>query len=184
MNDWVEPLDSLLEACWAQLRAAADTNGLVSLATVSGAHDPEVRMVVLRAADPVTATLEIYTDLQSDKIASLRAIPRAALVHWDPDRKLQIRATCDVTILTGAKVRDRWQAVPDHSRLSYGMTPPPGQPIATSTAYVKKPDPAVFAVLSCRVSHIDAVHLGQPHRRAAFTRDTQAGDWHMRWLAP
>lgn len=186
MNDWVTTLDGLLQQVWAQLAEAAETSALVSLATVSPTHQPEARTVVLRAADSTSAALEIYTDLQSDKIASLRATPRAAILHWDQDRKLQIRATCRVTILSGSDVMDRWRGVPDHSRVSYGMTPPPGRPIPTSTAYVKKPDPAVFAVLSCEVTHLDAVHLGQPHRRAFFARDagSQPGDWRMGWLAP
>ena len=56
----------------------ASPSALVSLATVSPTHQPEARTVVLRAADSTSAALEIYTDLQSDKIASLRATPKAS----------------------------------------------------------------------------------------------------------
>jgi len=186
MNDWWDTLEGLRGQVWTQLAQAAQSRALISLGTTSPAGDPEVRTVVLRAADQQTGVLEIYTDLQSDKITSLQHRPRASILHWhDPDQ-LQIRATCDVTILTGQAVMDRWRAIPDHSKLSYGMTPPPGQTIPNGTAYTKVPDPDVFAVLSCTVTHIDAVYLGTPHRRAAFKRAdvSQGGDWAANWLAP
>lgn len=181
MNDWFETLEGTHDKVWARLTQAADERAQVSFATVSPDTMPEVRTVVLRDTKTDRKTVEIYTDSQSDKIASLRALPRAGIMFWDDDLAFQIRLQCDVSILTGAAVMDRWRAIPDHSKLSYGITPPPGQPIPQSDAYVKKPDPKAFAVLSCKVIHIDAVHLGKPHRRASFSR---VGDWQGNWLAP
>lgn len=179
MSEWFETLDGTHAKVWACLHDAAKGRAQVSFATVSPTGVPEVRVVVLRGAD--APIVEIYTDLQSDKISSLQATPKAAIVHWDADLALQIRLTTDVTILSGPEVMDRWRKVPDHSKLSYGVTPAPGQPIPDGTAYTKAPDPDVFAVLSCAVTHIDAVYLGDVHRRAAFSRD---GDWQGMWLAP
>ncbi len=181
MNNWWETLDGTQAQVWDRLTQGADKRAHVALGTVSIDGQPEVRTVVLRDVDPKTRSLELYTDLQSDKITSLRNNPKAAIHLWDADLALQIRVQADVTILTGDAVMDRWNAVPDHSKNSYGITPAPGQPIPESTAYTKKPDPAVFAVLSCQATHIDAVYLGDIHRRAAFS---QVGDWTGKWLAP
>ena len=181
MSDWFETLDGLRAKVWTYLSDAAEARAQLAFATVSPNHAPEVRTVVLRDVDATAHRLEIYTDSQSDKITSLRANPRASIMVWDADLALQIRLQCETSILTGDAVMDRWRAIPDHSKLSYGITPPPGKPIPDSTAYVKEPDPKVFAVLSCAVTHIDAVHLGTPHRRAAFSRQ---GDWRGNWLAP
>ena len=179
MSNWFETLDGTLAKVWERLVSGAGTQ--VAFGTVSVEGTPEVRTVVLRCADVKTHTLEIYTDIQSDKITSLRTHPKAAIHLWDADLALQIRLHTDVTILTGDAVMDRWRAVPDHSKLSYGVTPAPGQPILESTAYTKAPDPNAFAVLSCKTTQIDAVYLGKIHRRAAFSRD---GDWIGKWLAP
>jgi hypothetical protein len=86
-----------------------------------------------------------------------------------------------VTIRSGAEVAEIWAGVPDPSRQSYGITPAPGTPIADTLDYVKEPDPATFAVLTCRIVHIDAVHLGDRHRRAAYSHN---GDWVGQWLVP
>ena len=181
MSNWFETHDGIFQCVLDRLLQAADESALVAFATVSADTTPEVRTVVLRAADSDAQVLEIYTDLQSDKITSLRATPKASIVLWDEALKLQIRLQTEVAILSGGAVMDRWRDIPDHSKLSYGITPAPGHIIATSDDYVKAPDPSVFAVLSCRVSHIDAVHLGRPHRRAAFSR---VSDWTGKWLAP
>lgn len=181
MNDWFETLGGTRDRVWARLTQAAQDRAQVAFATISPAGWPEVRTVVLRDTDAKSQTVEIYTDIQSDKIASLHASPRASIMMWDADLALQIRLRCDVTILSGDEVMERWRAIPDHSKLSYGITPPPGQVIAQSDAYVKVPDPKVFAVLFCKVMHIDAVHLGTPHRRSSFS---QVGDCFENWLAP
>jgi pyridoxamine 5'-phosphate oxidase len=179
MSNWFETLDGTLAKVWERLVNGVGTQ--VAFGTVSVAGMPEVRTVVLRSADLKTQTLEIYTDIKSDKITSLRKHPKAAIHLWDADLALQIRLQTEVTILTGDAVMDRWRAVPDHSKLSYGVTPAPGQPIAESTAYTKAPDANAFAVLSCETTHVDAVYLGKIHRRAAFSQD---GDWAGMWLAP
>lgn len=185
MSEWFETLEGLQGQVWQSLsRGVADKRHparLPNFATVSATGWPEVRTVVLRAARPSLAQVEVHTDLHSDKIASLRATPRAALHVWEPKRDLQIRLQTTVTILSGDDVTARWKEVPDPARQSYGVTPPPGTPIATALDYVKDPDPATFAVLICDVQQIDAVHLGDRHRRAVFARDR---DWAGQWLSP
>lgn len=186
MTDWVTDLDRLQDFVWSHLDSAANERAQISFATVDADGMPENRTVVLRGCDTRAGILDIYTDLQSDKISSLRHTAKAAILHWDADLALQVRAQCDVAILSGETVMDRWREIPDHSRLSYGVTPPPGTVLPDSTAYTKSPDRDVFAVLSCTVTHLDAVHLGDPHRRAAFRRDgaSNTGDWQANWLAP
>lgn len=181
MTNWFETLDGTQKMLWDRLAQGGADRAQVAFSTVNADSIPELRTIVMRDVDTAARTIEFYTDLQSDKITSLRANPKAAILMWDADLALQIRVQADVTILTGDDVMDRWHAVPDHSKISYGITPAPGQPIPDSTSYTKKPDPAVFAVLSCQATHIDAVYLGDVHRRAAFS---QVGDWGGKWLAP
>ncbi len=184
MSEWFETLDGIRDRVWdtmAQGVADADHPARYpSFATTSPDGWPEVRTVVMRAID-ADATLRIFTDLYSHKTTSLRAVPRAALHVWDADQALQIRMQAEVAILTGDTVSADWETVPDHSRQSYGTQPAPGRPIADALDYTKVPDRSTFAVLRCRIVTIDAVHLGQDHRRACYSRDDE---WAGQWLSP
>ncbi len=185
MSEWFETLEGLWRQSWQSLgRGVADSRHPArqpTFATVSPDGWPEARTVVLRKAEEATVSVQVQTDLHSDKIKSLRASPRAALHVWIEKQRLQIRIQTEVEILQGSAVRDLWEKVPDISRQSYGITPAPGTSIPGSLDYVKSPDPDTFAVLHCQMVHVDLVHLGEDHRRARFTR---ARDWAGEWLAP
>ncbi|MGJ8622734.1 MAG: pyridoxamine 5'-phosphate oxidase family protein [Yoonia sp.] len=185
MTDWFETHDGLWAKAWSILgRGVADARHPArrpTLATVSPTGWPEARTVVLRGADAKAQLVTLHTDLYSDKIKSLDANPRAALHIWVPQQNLQIRLQGEVTVASGAKVRPFWDNIPDHARQSYGVIPPPGTPIANALDYVKDPDPATFAVLTCTLTHIDLVHLGDDHRRVSYSR---GGDWQGQWLSP
>lgn len=185
MSDWYETLEGLFGQAKQVLsqgvsdRRAPARN--LTMATVSPEGWPEARTVVLRAFDGAAMTLDVHTDLTSNKISSLAANARAAFHVWEPDLKVQLRNSCEVEVLKGEAVRPLWEKVPDPSRQSYGITPPPGTPIGDALAYVKEPDPATFAVLRCEIAHIDVVHLGYQHRRAMFARFNA---WTGQWLSP
>ncbi len=185
MSDWYNTLAGLHAQVWQRLgRGVADRNAPArqpTFATISPDGWPEARTVVLRRAVPSQALLEVYTDSRSDKIASLEKSPRAALHIWEPKLNLQMRIQAEVTLLKGISTADRWSPLPDVARLSYGATPPPGTPIDAALAYEKVPDQNRFAVLALTVTHIDVVHLGDQHRRAAYTA---ADGWAGQWLVP
>lgn len=185
MNDWFETLDGLWRMAWQSLVEgvgdAGHPAGLPSFATVSETGWPEARSVVSRRAEEALRSIDVYTDIQSDKIASLRKAPRAALHVWLPEKRLQLRMQATITLLQGAQVADLWEDLPDHSRLSYGVSPPPGTPIEDALEYDKKPDQSSFVTLRCDVERMDLVHLGKQHRRARFTK---ARDFEGEWLVP
>ena len=185
MSDWFETAEGTWARVWATLgMGVADADHPArrpTFATLSPDGWPEARTVVLRSADPEIGAVTVHTDLFSDKIKSLTKTPRAALHVWDEDQQLQIRLQAEVTIQSGAVTRALWDEIPDHAQQSYGVTPPPGTAIEGSLDYVKAPDPATFAVLTCRVMHVDAVHLGAVHRRISFSRERQ---WTGQWLSP
>ena len=185
MSEWFETTDGIWTKVWNTLgRGVADARHPArrpTFATVSPDGWPEARTVVLRSADRESCTVTVHTDLFSDKISSLKATPRAALHVWDAKQDLQIRLQADISISSGDETRALWDQIPDHAQQSYGVTPPPGRPIATALEYVKDPDPDTFAVLQCTIAAIDAVHLGTDHRRVSFSR---VGHWQGQWLSP
>ncbi len=185
MNDWFETADGTLQNVWDTLAlGVADAKHAArrpTFATISPEGWPEARTVVLRAADRDLSQITVHTDLFSDKIKSLTETPRAALHIWDDTQDLQIRLQVEVSIQSGVQTRALWDKIPDHAQQSYGVTPSPGTQIETGLAYIKKPDPDTFAVLQCRVMHIDAVHLGSDHRRVSFSLNC---NWQGQWLSP
>lgn len=185
LHPWARELASLHAHAWQRLvRGVHDRHAPArhpTLATVSHQGWPQVRTVVLRSADPSRARLDIFTHLHSPKIAELAATPVAALHVWDSGSRLQIRLQADVTISHGPSVAERWAAVPEVSRTAYSSGSVPGSAIPEALAYGLTPDPAAFAVVHLDVRAMDLLHLGQQHRRAQFTRDTQ---WVGQWLTP
>lgn len=185
MSDWFETKAGLWDMAWEQLEQGVRNAGhpcrLVSFSTVSTDGLPESRNVVLRRADSEARFCEVQTDTQSSKMDSLRAHPSAALLWWVEDLDLQIRMQCRVEILDGTKLDEDWKNIPAASRVSYGTLPPPGTPIETALEYEKPPVRERFCVLRCHLRYLDLIHLGQDHRRVAYT---QARDWDGQWLSP
>ena len=184
MSKWFETLDGLHDRMWQRLsRGVADAKSPSRQPTLATVRDgwPEARTVVLRRAEREAATLEVYTDLTSDKVESLRATPRAALHIWEDKQRLQIRLQAQVEILSGDVVRDRWAKIGEGGRQSYGKIPTPGTALTDALDYEVTASFDAFAVLSCRIEAIDLVHLGDDHRRASYAR---ADGWRGQWRSP
>lgn len=182
MSEWFETLDGLRGEIWRRLRTGAESGGgsrVVALATVGG-RGAEARMVALREARVEAAELEVQTDLLSAKVDELRAEPRATLLSWEPEALLQARLRVRVEVVTEG-LDGRWAAMPDEARRNHGGLPPPGRPMERAEDYVETRERERLAVLLARVEEIDAVHLGDLHRRALFSRDDGFAG---RWIAP
>jgi pyridoxamine 5'-phosphate oxidase len=184
-TDWYMTLPGLHSRAWESLtRGVADRDSParhIAIATTAPDGTPEVRTVVLRAADRTEGTLDIHTDIRSAKIVALRHTPTAQTLAWDFRAHLQIRATGTATILTGPEAAALWARVPEASRPAYGATPAPGTPIPHAADYGHTDGEAAFAVIRLNLTALDLLHLGERHRRAKFTRDD---DWRGQWLSP
>lgn len=173
---WAETLPTTLDRVW-HLMGTSTRN--VALATVGLDHAPEVRTVVLRIADRAAATVDIYTDPRTHKVAELAREPRASLMFWDADDRLQVRLRAQCTVLTGDHAAAEWAAVPELSHRNYTVSQPPGR-LATEGSFVPHGPETHFAVLRLRVAEIETVDLGDPihYRRAVFApTDGWAGNW-------
>lgn len=185
MSERHETRRGLWDLVWERLeRGVADAAAAARhpvLATASPEGWPEARTVVLRRAVPEGAVCEVYTDVQSAKVASLRECARAELHVWDAPALLQIRVAARAEVLSGPAVAERWAGVPEGARAAYGKRPPPGTEIAGALDYEITAGRESFAVLRLHAERVEALHLGEEHRRAVFLR----GDgWTGRWLSP
>lgn len=186
MTEWWTHLDTMLDQVWLRLRrGVADRKApsrYLVLATAGQRGGAEARMVVLRGASREAGTLVAHTDTLSDKVAELRADPRATLLMWDPKAMLQARLKVEVGIDTGAAVGGQWRGVPEPARRVYGGMPPPGDVLLEPQELVETSAQDRFAVMTCKVREIDALVLSTPkHHRALYRWQD---NWAGRWIAP
>lgn len=186
--------DATLEACRAEAfrllaRGVADRRSPFHtpvLASVADDGAPALRTVVLRAWDPAARELRVHTDARSPKAAELRARPRAALLAYDPGRRVQVRIGGRVALHAADAVAEAaWAASRPASRTCYAATAAPGAPIATpgaapTDAELGWPNFVVVRLLVEELDYLSLAHAG--HRRARFTWADGRAD--ATWLAP
>lgn len=182
----LDSLETIHRACWQGLDRAAQDRAhpwrLMALATVAGhgADQPpsaELRHVVLREAEPDSATLRFFTDARSPKVAELQAQPAASMLVWDEAQGWQLRLRVRLSIETsGLGVSSRWARLKMSPAAHDYLSPlPPGTPVAHPLP--ERGTREHFAVVSAQVQEIDWLELhAEGHRRARFDA-TGRGQW-------
>lgn len=189
-----DDLDAARAEVWRLLAAgpALRRNAfhMPALATVDARGWPQVRTVVLRAADPVAGALRFHCDRRSDKAAELAASGIAALHGYDSESKIQIRVSGPATLHTDdALAEAAWAGSMAMSRVCYGADPAPGARLPAGDAYtLPDPDTALtlgrpnFCAVVVTLARLEFLYLDRRgHRRAAWDR---ADGWRGVWLAP
>jgi hypothetical protein len=193
-------LDDVLQASWQLLvRGGADRRSplhtpVVASTDANGA--PEARVMVLRKAEPGTATLRFHTDARSPKCTQLdgRAV---AVLGYHPQEAVQLRLKGRARVLTSDPLADEaWARSTAFARRCYMALEAPGtvmtgpgsglppevEGVRPSEAQLA-PARANFALLLVDVAEIDWLHLAHSgHRRARFVR--AGSDWTGAWVAP
>lgn len=190
-----DDLDASLAELWRLLGEGARKAGsgfhTPALATVDAAGRPQVRTVVLRAADAGTGTLRVHCDRRSQKAEQIAGSGIAALHAYDAATKIQIRASGTARLHTDDALADAaWAGSMAMSRVCYGTAPAPGTNIATGDAYtLPGEDEAIalgranFCAVQVRAETLEFLYLDRRgHRRAGFLRD--GAGWEGRWLVP
>jgi pyridoxamine 5'-phosphate oxidase len=196
-----DDLDAIMADIWTRwTRGGADRRSPFHtpvVASVGADGVPEQRVMVLRKADPLAATLRFHTDLRSAKVAQLRQSPVVSVIGYDASAKVQIRASGLAAISHDDEAADAgWAATSVSGRRCYLADPSPGTTSAAATSGLPSPfdqtmptlteseaGRANFAVVLVTIDRFEWLYLAASgHRRAAFTRN---GDtWHGQWLVP
>jgi general stress protein 26 len=184
MSD-ITTLAGLLDLVRARIMAGLTDKDAASRLPVLATRDaqgwPSARSMVLRGFDAGDWTLDVHSDADAAKVLQLTDGPRAMLQFWDAEASLQVRMRAHVIRLPHEQEKALWEQVPEAARSQYGTVPPPGTPIAAADAWHPNPRPARFAVLRARILRIEALHIGDIHRRARFEREE---GWQGSWLVP
>lgn len=156
----------------------------------------DLRIMVLRAVDPVTATLRFHTDRRAAKCSVIGDGAPVGVLFYDREAKLQIRARGTGRIEVDTPAADAaWDESTNFARRCYlGMGP--GEVAAAPTSGlpaelegVQPTDDQVvparkhFAILLVELHQLDWLHLAHTgHRRAQF--ELRGSGWTGQWVAP
>lgn len=193
-----DDLKLTLAECWRLLQeGAASRHSAFHVPTVATLDEqglPELRTMVLRAAEPERRLLRFHTDRRSAKIAQVARSPSGAIHIYDKPSGIQLRLAASLSIeMEGDEVNAAWAASRSFSRICYRVTAAPG-------AEVEHPEDVAFdhgaadegrsqfCILLARIHRIEWLHLAHAgYRRAIFeVDDKDAGkpEWKGRWLVP
>lgn len=195
-------LDAVLAHVWEEVEAAAADPGHVYRTPAFGTvreGAPEVRTVVLRAADAADRELLFHTDRRSKKVAALRETDRVAWHGWDSASREQIRLYGTGTVhLDDDVALDLWASQSPDALALYAKPPAPGRaldapgdglrPSVTGDS-ITEADVAegrqYFAAVRTIIDRIDWLHLHpEGHSRAQFAYRPAEEAFEGRWVVP
>tara|TARA_R110002124_G_scaffold67835_4_gene184005 strand:+ start:7051 stop:7713 length:663 start_codon:yes stop_codon:yes gene_type:complete len=189
-------VNTILSQTWRHLQAAIETEThawrLGTLATASEGR-PRVRTVVLRDIQPERRELICYTDRRSDKISELEQTPWMEWMAYDSLTRVQIRLRGEATVHTGDDVSAaHWEKSSPEHRRGYITVAEPGtrsetpEPNLPDYLFDRLPNDEEaqlgyenFAVIVCRIDHLDWLQLRRNgHLAAQFLwTDKWEGHW-------
>ncbi len=192
-------LNALHTQAWQHLNDAVlqPTHALhyLALSSIDPQGKPQARLLVLRAADTQTASLEFHTDIRSTKWTELQTNPQLSLLGYDPEHRIQLRFNGTATLFgpETAYTQQAWQQLSVWTRHSYCGGPPGYELSAPETAEMTAPPDAattavgkqVFGVIQFKADTLDWFHHPRGALRRALFRYGPAGSVQSaNWIRP
>lgn len=201
--DFYNDLDLSFNKAWDLIEPGASKRSSPAhtpvVATIGDAGEPQLRVMVLRAADRMARRLRFHTDIRSTKIDDVKTRGSASVLMYDPELKLQLRLSGCISVETdGDDVDDAWQTSTTFARRCYLAENAPGSQSIEATSglpiWIEGKQPveeqlgdarANFALLWFEVRSLEYLYLANVgHRRARWVWDDAAANWSGRWLVP
>ena len=154
--------------------------------------DFDGRIVVLRKSDQLNNTVQFHSDIRSDKIEKLKKNPKAAMLFYDKDEKIQVRLKIECIVNHNNEVtKESWSKTKHISRKCYLVDNGPGSESASPTSGLKpelenfeftmeqsEKGYKNFTVIQCKIKLIEWLYLAaKGHRRARFDLETKKNTW-------
>ena len=145
--------------------------------------DFDGRIVVLRKSDQHNNTVQFHSDIRSDKIEKLKKNPKAAMLFYDKEEKIQVRLKIECVVNHNNDITEEsWSKTQHISRKCYLVDNGPGSESEIPTSglkpeldnfdYTKEQSEEGyknFTVIQCKIKFIEWLYLAaKVHRRARF----------------
>lgn len=192
-----ETLEPILDEIQNHLFQGASRRRSPMHTPVVGTADGDLRVMVLREFDLANRTLRFHTDVRSPKVAAIQDNPGMTVLFYDPEAKVQIRASGTGRVENISPIVDAaWQQATSFAKRCYlAQSAPSGSsdvPVSglpewvegiTPTEAQVAPGRANFAVVLVQVQVFDWLHLANTgHRRARFEFSKEGT--RSNWLVP
>ena len=150
------------------------------------------RIVVLRKLDKKNNTIQFHSDIRSDKIEKLKKNPKAAMLFYDKEEKIQVRLKVECLVNHNNDItKESWSKTQHISRKCYLVDNGPGTESQNPTSGLKpeldnfeftmkqsEEGYKNFTVIQCKVKSIEWLYLAaKGHRRARFDIETNKDTW-------
>jgi len=154
--------------------------------------DFDGRIVVLRKSDQLNNTVQFHSDIRSDKIEKLKKNPKAAMLFYDKDEKIQVRLKIECVVNHNNEItKESWSKTQHISRKCYLVDNGPGSESSSPTSGLKpeldnfeftmeqsEEGYKNFTVIQCKIKLIEWLYLAaKGHRRARFDLETKKDTW-------
>ena len=150
------------------------------------------RIVVLRKSDKKNNMVQFHSDIRSDKIKKLKKNPKASMLFYDKEEKIQIRLKVECTVNYDNDItKESWFKTGHMSRKCYLVDSGPGTESNSPTSGLKpeldnfeftmeqsEAGYKNFTVIQCKIKIIEWLYLAaKGHRRAKFDLETNKNAW-------
>ena len=203
---YYENFDEIIKKIWSMLGDAIKNRSSqfrIPTFICGNQNDFDGRIVVLRRSNIDERLLQFHSDIRSEKISKLKSNNKAALLFYDKEEKIQVRAKVECTINHKNKVTEEsWSKTAHISRKCYLVENGPGTETENPTSGLKpeldnfdytmeesEKGYENFTVIQCKVISFEWLYLAaKGHRRARFEYGDNLGSGttfvKKTWLVP
>ena len=203
---YYENFDEIIKKIWSMLGDAIKNRSSqfrIPTFICGNQNDFDGRIVVLRKSNIDERLLQFHSDIRSEKISKLKSNNKAALLFYDKEEKIQVRAKVKCTINHKNKITEEsWSKTAHISRKCYLVENGPGTETENPTSGLKpeldnfdytmeesEKGYENFTVIQCKVISFEWLYLAaKGHRRARFEYGDNLGSGttfvKKTWLVP
>ena len=154
--------------------------------------DFDGRIVVLRKSNQKDNIVQFHSDIRSDKIEKLKRNPKAAMLFYDKEEKIQVRLKVECLVNHNNEItKESWSKTQHISRKCYLVDNGPGSESKTPTSGLKpeldnfeftmeqsEEGYKNFTVIQCKIKNIEWLYLAaKGHRRARLDLEKNKENW-------
>ena len=192
---YYENFDEIKKKIWLMLNDAVTNRASqfrIPTFICGNQSDFDGRIVVLRKSNQKDNIIQFHSDIRSDKIEKLKRNPKAAMLFYDKEEKIQVRLKVECLVNHNNEItKESWSKTQHISRKCYLVDNGPGSESKIPTSGLKpeldnfeftmeqsEEGYKNFTVIQCKIKSIEWLYLAaKGHRRARFDLENNRNTW-------
>ena len=192
---YYENFDEIKKKIWLMLNDAVTNRASqfrIPTFICGDQSDFDGRIVVLRKSNQKDNIIQFHSDIRSDKIEKLKRNPKAAMLFYDKEEKIQVRLKVECLVNHNNEItKESWSKTQHISRKCYLVDNGPGSESKIPTSGLKpeldnfeftmeqsEEGYKNFTVIQCKIKSIEWLYLAaKGHRRARFDLENNRNTW-------